>query len=85
MLIWTDCEINRVFASVDEKNLNDKVLSFGAKFAVIILEEQGWEYEKEKKTCSKKFLNEVELEKILEDIEVSKEGIFEILQQKYKE
>jgi len=84
MLIWVNFEISKVFAKVDEDNLNNKILSFGAKFAVITLEEQGWSYEKEEKVCSRSFQNIQELWKVLEGIEVPKVGILEIISKSKK-
>ena len=79
MLIWANFKIKKVYAKVDEDNTNKKVLSFGAKFAIITLEEQGWEHENEFSICSKSFSNEEDLKKILIKLEVPENGISEIM------
>lgn len=79
MLIWADFDINKVYAKVDEDNKNNNMLSFGAKFAIITLKEQGWIHDDQLNTCYKTFENKNELKIILKKIEVPQVGIQEII------
>lgn len=80
MLIWIDEKLNTVYIKIESDHLYiDDLLSQPDHVLLSILKTKGWNFCDTSITCKRIYQSKRELIKILKEIDVSSDGIEEIL------